>query len=55
MPKATKVSSVVNYGEGLPIKKSHDYLYKQLCEITWQLKNINFDSSQYLLSNFSAW
>ena len=51
MPKATKVSSVVTYGEGHNynmIMKSHDYLSKWLCEVTWQIKNIKSDLSQYL-------
>ena len=56
MPEATKINSVVTQGEGLPIIKSHDHLNKWLCQVTWQIKNIKSDSSQYLLlPNLSEW
>ena len=34
MPQATKVSSVVTYGEGLQNIKPDDDLIKWLCEVT---------------------
>ena len=56
MSETTTISSVVNWREGLPIIKSHDHLIKSLCEITWQIKNIKSDLSQYLWSpNLSEW
>ena len=45
MPDPTKVSSVVTYGESLPITKSHDHLKKWLGEVTWQIKNIKSNLS----------
>ena len=40
MPEATKVSNMVINGEAQPTIKSHDYLNKWLCEVTWKIKNI---------------
>ena len=50
MCEATKVSSVVNYDEGIPTVKLYDHLSKWLCEVTVKTKNIKTHLSQYLLS-----
>ena len=56
IPEATKVSNVVSLIKMLPIIKAHEHLNYWLCEITWQIKKIKSDLSQYLLSpNFSGW
>ena len=55
MPEATKVSTVT-YGKGIPTIKPYDHLNKWLFEVTWQIKDVKSNLSQYLLSrNLSEW
>ena len=56
IPMATKLGGVVTYLERLLPIKSHGYIFKCSCEITWQTKIIIHPLSQCLcLPNLAGW